>query len=81
MICLILGERKQLGRQGQVERGVKWMQKSTTRIMNIKHFFSASKAVVIVACKEACNEVKEYGISNLCIPNARMQRCTAESMH
>lgn len=42
--------------------------------------FSASKAVVIVACKEACNEVKEYGISNLCMPNTHMQQCTAESI-
>lgn len=41
--------------------------------------FSASKAVVIVACKEACNEVQEYGISNLCMPNAQMQQRTAES--
>lgn len=43
--------------------------------------FSASKAVVIVACKEACNEVKEYAISNLCMPNAHIQQCTAESVY
>lgn len=42
--------------------------------------FSASKAVVIVACKEACNEVKEYGMSNLCIPKAHMQQSIAKSI-
>lgn len=40
-------------------------QKSTERIMNIKYFFSAALAIVIVVLKEACNELREYGISNL----------------
>lgn len=43
--------------------------------------FSASKEVVIVVCKEACNEVKEYGKSNLCMPNAHMRQSIAESIH
>lgn len=53
-------------------------QKSTERIMNIKYFFSAALAIVIVVLKEACNELRECGISNLlmCHKEQNYMECT-----
>lgn len=50
-----------------MREGRRVREKSTERIMNIKYFFSAAQAIVIVVLKEACNELREYGIFNLLV--------------
>lgn len=48
------------------ERGKK-SKGEINRKDNEHHFFSAAQAIVIVVLKEACNELREYGIFNLLV--------------